>query len=264
MPSEIVHVNITKAAMTELRRRPGGTIVEEISEGILKGVVDPDKTPDTCIVVRRPGSHPDFYRDAEARVDHYRPNAPLVDYYLDLSLYHLRKENDRFKAGFMLGRALHYVQDESFKRVISKYSGELATSPERIIDLCRVTFVGGRKESSIPEEAICIALKRSIELLEKFVKEYRKPVDVHELERKLRMMRLMKIIAFFALSALIGLKLPDILIQHGMPAQLAAFIAVFAIIYIGVVIAAFRSGIYREAMRAGMMIIKPRNYEPAY
>lgn len=257
MPSEMVHINITRAAVLESRNRPSGGILDEIIDGIIEGVVDPDRNPDKMIVHSG-------YVQTKTNVDHSRPNIGLVDYYFNLSLYHLRKGN-KSKAGFMLGRALHYVQDRSFKASSWKYAGELASSPQRILGLCRTAIIGEKKSSSIPEEALCIAFKRSVELLNRFIEEYREPINISELEEKVKRIRTLKAMIWMALSAfaiLLILRLTTVLPEFSM--TLAVFFSFLATIILAAIVAAYQPKTYQKAMRAGLMIIKPANYEPAY
>lgn len=107
MPSWQAHRSIVQAVLQEL------PLPREVFEGVMKGVVDPDKTPDREVKLRIYGNKGVSFREGYAK--HHGSSRRLVEYYLNLSLYYFRRGDPR-RAGFMLGRALHYVQDGSLSR----------------------------------------------------------------------------------------------------------------------------------------------------
>lgn len=269
MPQADVHINITKAAMNRSLGLPS-----ELMDSILEGVLDPDKVPDKWIIGewRTPAaleyvqqgesttsySHRHKYT-IEVPVDHYNVPTRLIEYYFNLSLYHLRR-GDRRKAGLMLGRALHYVQDASFKHFMRKSRGvdesaRLVAVPRDIEALCRYVIVSDKGKYSGAEESLCMAYKRSLDLLNRFVREYQKPVNVHEIKSKIRIIRFVKLCAFIALMML-GLRIIEPLLTI-MP--LHAFIAVVILMmaFIGGIIINIKTKTHYEAMRAGLTILKP-------
>lgn len=129
MPPHIVHKNVTQAVLAEIN-----TFSNRFIDGVLDGVVDPDKNPDW--IVEQDVEDGKWYRKQHP---HHSRCTMIIDYYFDLSLYYLRK-GDEYKAGFMLGRAFHYAQDESFKKqfhdVKEKFMIKLISN-HNIKTLCR-------------------------------------------------------------------------------------------------------------------------------
>lgn len=251
MPSWKVHRNVTEAAIVRL----GVELPRELLRGILEGVVDPDRVPDREVKLR-------LTRRGEVRASmryatHHSPSNAFIWYYFNLSLYHLRR-GDEFKAGFMLGRALHYIQDGALSRrrylVLDVHDREeeeidrLATTSQSIEELCRTVDVSGKRRSSRAAEALCIALRESVNLFNRFADESRKPVDIPRLRRRVRRIRFAKALVIIAST------LPVIVYP---PFAIVTLLIVCATIF-------FRPKTYYEAMKAGLMILKPTGVRTAY
>lgn len=251
MPSWSAHRNITLAALTEL----GRALNEELLEHLLEGVVDPDRVPDGEVRLRLTKSG--WVAASVRHAAHHGYSNELVEYYFNLSLYYLRRSEPR-KAMVMLGRALHYAQDGALARrrylVLDVHDAEeevmnkLAEAPQRVVELCRGTVAERRRRSPRGREALCIALERSKTILRRFMEESSRPVDARTLRRRVLKIRLVKVLA-----ALISLSL----------SLLGPSLAVLAV-FICAVAYAYRPGTYYEAMRAGLMVVKPFGYKPAY
>ncbi|MEM4500946.1 MAG: hypothetical protein QW230_03030 [Thermofilum sp.] len=251
MPSLNVHRSITEAAIAKL----GVELQKEFSSGLLEGVADPDKVPDRELKPRVTARG--RVRTYVGYAKHHGPSRNLVEYYFNLSLYHLRR-GDGFKAGFMLGRALHYVQDGALSRrryfVLDVHDREeevmkeLAKSPQHVEETCRTVNVSGKRGSSRAAEALCIALRESVDLLTRFTKESNKPVDVSELKRRVRRIRLAKALIASASALLTAVS----------PSLTALTLPIICITLL------FRPKTYYEAMRAGLMLLRPIGVKPAY
>lgn len=251
MPSWEVHRNLTKAAISKL----GITLNKEIYNGLFEGIIDPDKVPDKVLwtYITKSGR----VRISTSYTTHHEPFKNLINYYFNLSLYYLRK-GDEFKAGFMLGRALHYIQDGALskKRYFifnihneeEKIMNEYAKNPQYIEILCKNININNKRKSSKAKEAICIAFKKSMDILNHFIEESKKSVNLYELKKTIRKIRIIKalIITIFTLPIIIN---PFF--------NILTFPIICIIIF-------FRPKIYYEAMKAGIIILKPISIEPAY
>ncbi|MCS7099763.1 MAG: hypothetical protein NZ925_05425 [Sulfolobales archaeon] len=238
--------NVTVIALS----RMGPALSRDLVDGVLSGIADPDRVPDRMIYVSARGRGRVVVRECYA--SHHDPERGLVDYYFNLSLYYLRRGDSR-RAGFMLGRALHYVQDGSLSRsryllrdvhkAEEKALRELASTPQKVEEVCREVSVEDRKKSSRAPEALCIALRESVNILESFSRESAKNVDAARLREKVGEFRLVKVLTAAAL-------LLSIPIHQNL---LLAFITILAT----AVVALYRPEVYYEAMRAGLMVVKP-------
>ncbi|MCS7139418.1 MAG: hypothetical protein N3F04_00685 [Candidatus Nezhaarchaeota archaeon] len=247
MPSWRAHRNITKAVLKSL----GPTIPGGVINGIMDGIIDPDKNPDKVFYVTRKGVVKEYL------TPHHAPIKELINYYFELSLYHFRW-GDGYKAGFMLGRALHYVQDGSLTRrrylILDVHEAEEKTIdditmiPQRIEDVCRGVSVEGKKRSSRAIEAVCIALRESKNIVEGFVMETQRIVDVDELRKRVKRIRLAKLLTFLAFA------LPTLVYP----------LFVVVTIMVAIAVMAYKPRTYHEAMKAGIMIVKPFGVITAY
>lgn len=154
---------------------------------------------------------------------------------------------------------LHYVQDWAFTWAALKHAVEPNEPPERILDLCRTTVITDKNVISTTRGALCVALNKSVELLERFIDEYRRPIDINSLDKKVKRVRRMKILTFITALTLIAMTL-SLIIEPARALLLAMVLAFF----LGIFIATHRPKVHYEAMRAGLMIIKPEKYRPAY
>ncbi|MEM0458952.1 MAG: hypothetical protein QXZ31_03715 [Thermofilaceae archaeon] len=251
MPAASAHRVIVEAAIAEL----GAELPKELLSGLLEGIVDPDAVPDREAKLRITSRGRVSTRLGYAK--HHSTSRVLVDYYFNLSLYNLRRGNEH-GAGFMLGRALHYVQDGALSRrrylVLDVHDEEekavnmLAKSAQRVEEVCKAVDVSSRRASSRAEEALCIALRETASLLKRFIEESTRPVNVAELKRRVTKIRLVKALLVLAL-AFFAYTLPQLIA--------VSLLATPAIIF-------YRPKTYYEAMRAGLMVLKPYGTKPAY
>lgn len=258
MPPWKVHNKITMAAIDSLRKELPTGLSRWFLNGIFEGIVDPDKTPDKEFRVSKRRGKTRIYT---AYVAHHYPSRALIEYYFNLSLYYIKRWGYEFEAGFMLGRALHYAQDGAFSKkrylILDVHDREeeimnrLVASSQSIGEFCKTVFVGNKRRSSKAEEAICIGLRESTNLLRRFIEEYNKTFDIPKLIRKIKMIRLTKALILIALilSA----------VMYQLPLM---FFLLFPPIACGIIL--YRPKTYYEAMRAGLMIVRPYGYEPVY
>lgn len=253
VPSHQAHKSITVAALEKL----GYTLSKDLVSGILNGVVDPDRVPDRKVYTYVRSRGRIIVR--EHCVSHHDSNRELIDYYFNLSLYYLRR-GDEYRAGFMLGRALHYVQDGSLSRrryllfdthrSEEKAINNMASTPQKIGEICREVSVENREKSSRALEALCIALKESVKTIESFSGESARNVDAARLREKVREFRLVKVLTTAALLLSIPIH-QNILLS-------------FTTILAAAVVALYRPKTYYEAMRAGLVIVRPYTIKTAY
>lgn len=255
MPSWSAHRGITLAALSELG---GSALSAELVEYLLEGVVDPDRVPDreSRLRLSRRGS----VTASMSYARHHEYQRDLIEYYFNLALYYYRR-GDRKKSMLMLGRSLHYAQDGSLSRkrllVIDVHDAEedvmnrLAENPQRVLDLCREVAVEGKEVSSRGDEAVCIAVEKTKSTLKRFNEELGKAVNVKALEKKVMKIRLLKGLSALALITLA-------LANPFNPLLVGAASIACTIAY------AYKPKTYYEAMRAGLMIVKPLGYKLAH
>lgn len=255
MPSWDVHRGITLAALSMLG---DNKLSEDMVKHLLEGVVDPDRVPDKEPRLRLSRRGNIYASMSYAR--HHGYQRDLVDYYFNLALYYHRRGDGR-KSMLMLGRALHYAQDSSLSRrkllVIDVHEIEedvmnkLANTPQRVLDLCKGVVVDKKEMSSRGDEAVCIALEKTKSMLKRFTEEIGKAIDIRALRNKVIKIRLLKTLLVLALT------IPAFINQFDPMFIGMAFITCIAV-YV------YKPRTYYEAMRAGLMIVKPIGYKPAY
>lgn len=251
MPSWETHKNILDAILKDFIYR----LPKDFVKGLYEGVVDPDRVPDKTEKVRLTKRGRMVFR--EVYVSHHNPPQNLINYYYNLSLYNLRR-GDRYGAGFMLGRALHYIQDSSVGRRkylildvhnnVELLMNRLSKDPRTIEILCSGVKLEKKKKSSSPDEALCIAFRETKKVFEKFVEEALKNVDIDKLKKNVRRIKMAKVLIPLLLYLLVLVNVMFII-----PAFTAMIIAVLYI-----------PKTYYEAMKAGLMIVKPFGIKPVY
>jgi len=260
MPSWRVHRTVLSQALREVSEELGA-LGERFVKGLYKGVVEPDKVSDKAvkIKVRITRSGRVRVRSYRGYAKHHTVDESLIEYYYNLALYHARRRN-AFLSGVALGRAIHYAQDGSVEtkrfpvlnvhdRVEEEIEEAIKSFGGDVWKLCRSTKLG-REASTQGLEALCVAYEKTSRLLKNFFTELAEPVDVKELRRKVRMIRIAKI-------------------------WIAVTVAIVAVATVGVsglviaipiciATALYRPKTYYEAMKAGLMVLKPYSFEPAY
>jgi hypothetical protein len=259
VPSWRVHKVVLSQALHEVSGELG-SLRREFVEGLFRGVVEPDEVPDKAVRSRvrvaRGGVRVYSY---EGYAKHHAVDNALVKYYYNLALYYARREN-QFLSGVALGRAIHYAQDGSIKtrrllvldvhdRVERGVEEAVKSIGRDVWRLCRDVKLS-KEASTQGLEALCIAFRKTCELLKNFHTELAKPVDVKRLRKRVWAIRFTKA-AIATAAILIALAIESILV-----------LALAIIISIG--IAYYRPKTYYEAMKAGLMILKPYSYKPAY
>lgn len=213
MPSLSIHRSVTEAAIARL----GAKLQEKFLNGLIEGLTDPDRVPDIGLKLWVTARGRIRARVGYAK--HHSASRTFVDYYFNLSLYNLRR-GDEHRAGVMLGRALHYVQDEAISRrkhfVLDMHDEEekavnmLAKIPQCVEEVCKAVDVGSRRTSSEAAEALCIAFRESVSLLARFTEESDKPVNTDEFKRRIRRIRRAKALVVF-ISALLTIVFPPLI-----------------------------------------------------
>lgn len=278
MPSLRAHRNITMIALNRLTHN----LPKDMINGILKGVIDPDIVRDKVIKYveckRRRSRRRKRSRSKQSKrkrtcvvsafVSHHNPVEGVIDYYVILSFYYFRR-NDRYNAGFMLGRALHYVQDSSLSKFNlandvdkkEKIINNMFATPKIIEKLCYGNIEDNEKISLLAEKTVCVVLEESIKLLNYFVEEIRKPIDIAKIKKEVMKIRLIKMFSIITILALLFLSVVQITeLTYLILFTILLYTALFAL----PMIILYQPTIYYEAMKAGLMIVKPDSFQPAY
>ena len=113
------HRTLTLRALAQARKL-GITFPEELIQGLLKGVVEPDEKPDfRYVTVVRYRRRRAYTYTIEKRVPHHDVigtvsddvmRNDLIRYYVCLASY-LYRQGQYYDSGRALGRAIHYIQD---------------------------------------------------------------------------------------------------------------------------------------------------------
>jgi len=257
MPSWDIHRLILLQALQDVCREfILDSLGREFLDGLYRGIVEPDKKPDKVVRYRFKGRGRVSVRVGYAK--HHTVDKTLVSYYYHLALYYARKEN-RMLSGLALGRAIHYAQDSSVKtkkylvidihEEVEEELEDLAKNlGEDIQELCRDIELDEKPSKGI--EALCISYEQTIEILKNFFTELRESIDVEEMLKRIWIARILKTITALALAA--------------TPLLLNIYGALFFTIPIAIGVALYRPRIYYEAMKAGIMVLKPYSYETVY
>ena len=255
MPSWRVHRTILSQALREVSGELRA-LGEKFEEGLYRGVVEPDEVPDG-VVKARMGRRRTYFYIGHAK--HHTVDETLINYYYNLALYYARRGRVLL-SGVALGRAIHYAQDGSVKtrrflildehERVEKEIEEALKSFEEGAWKYRRGAESSKKASTQGLEALCIAYEKTSRILKSFLAELTKPVDVEELRKRVQMIRGVKA----------GIAIASILVTLAAGNFLALAIAML----MSIVIALYRPKTYYEAMRAGLMVLKPYGFEPAY
>jgi hypothetical protein len=230
-------------------------------EGLFRGVVEPDEVPDRVVtyVLR-------FGRGGDIRIGkkisyakHHTVDEALVRYYYDLALFYARR-GDMKLSGVALGRAIHYAQDGAVKTrklmvldvhedVEKRISEAIKSLGQEVFKLCRGVELG-KKSSSNALEALCIAYSRTLNILRNFFTELMQRPDIERLRRGVWMWRAGKALAMVAAVM--------------APLVLGSVEALAITLPTAIGLALYTPQTYYQAMRAGIMITKPRGYHTAY
>ncbi|MEM4605297.1 MAG: hypothetical protein QXR68_08155 [Pyrobaculum sp.] len=218
----------------------------ELLRGLLAGVVEPDVARDRERVC---GKRRCYYRDVR---HHGGYLDKLVEYYYNLACFY-KSRGDLYRAGVALGRAMHYLHDDSVKTrkwAIFDVHDEVEKGMEYVSPNCDAVVA---RRSTNPEEAFCLALRRSVELLKRFVEE--PVVDLDTARRLLWRGRWKKASAYLAAW------LPTLLTAVASSAYFPFFF--IASIIATYILLSWTPWEYTVAMRAGLEIFKPDDYETA-
>lgn len=218
---------------------------KDFLDGLFNGIIDPDIKQDKKIIISKK-------RTYEKEITHHDVHNNLIRYYYELSLYYVRR-NKWYFSGLMLGRCLHYIHDSIIKRrkmlIIDAHEeieNELEKLSDMISELCEEKII--KKSSSNPKEIICSAYYMSIDVLRNFFEESSKDIDINLLKEKIRKIRIIKLLILLGFSIMIFYSLVLILLW---------IIAFYLVIE-------YKPNAYHEAMKAGLIIVKPTGYKTAY
>jgi len=242
MPPARAHVAIASAAAAAVG------LPRECAQGLLRGVVEPDEVEDREVVVvtRRGGPYA-----RERRVRHHQTlPRDLIEYYYNLACYY-RAVGDLYNAGRALGRAVHYLQDWSLDarnpRVHDRAEREMSRLASELPELC--SRVRPRR-STDPAEALCAGFRETARLLMRFLSE--PPADPREALREYRRAKAAKWGLGASLAGALALAL---YMQWAAPAAL--------ILVALALLASWTPRGYIRAMRAGLVVVRPRRYRTA-
>jgi hypothetical protein len=187
MPGEDAHRFILDAALhgvPEVRGLGSGFL-----EGLYRGVVEPDKVVDEVEVCSDGMERKACKREPIKDYTDSEYLKELIDYYYVLSIYYYRR-GDPHLSGIALGRALHYVHDNT---LVYTGVGERGVQEERIREiigrgvdigsLCRDADIELGTKSSNLVEPLCAMYKSSIDMLRQFTREISKTLTSEEIER---------------------------------------------------------------------------------
>uniref|UniRef100_A0A7C5XLG4 Uncharacterized protein n=1 Tax=Ignisphaera aggregans TaxID=334771 RepID=A0A7C5XLG4_9CREN len=261
MPSWSIHRLILSQALQDVCREFSlDSLDREFLKGLYRGVVEPDKVPDRVVKYRLRIGRSSRVRVSTGYAKHHTVDKTLISYYYHLALYYARREN-KMLSGLALGRAIHYAQDGAIKTrkyllvdvhdEVEKELEILAKSlREDIQELCRDMKLDKKSSSTQDIEALCISYTQTIELLKNFFIELKQSIDIKKLWKIIWIARILKTITALTLITI--------------PLLLNTYEALFFIIPITIGVALYRPRIYYEAMKTGVMILKPYNYKTVY
>jgi len=230
------------------------TYGKDLVRGLLDGVVDPDRNPDLKLIVRSRRRR-SYVRRVPVR-QHGGVNKALVHYYYCLALYHYRNGND-YMAGRALGRAIHYVQDGVLQRkkwmglvdVHDELESEIEIMVKEGFDFSTCSQV--IKESNKPGEVLCSAYVGTVELLSKFSSEASANVDKEFARSRVRTIKRIKWLSGTLTALAYALAITQ---------ALATVVLTPLVITALISIASLKPRAYWEAMKAGILIVKPSGY----
>uniref|UniRef100_A0A7J3QF04 Uncharacterized protein n=1 Tax=Ignisphaera aggregans TaxID=334771 RepID=A0A7J3QF04_9CREN len=263
MPSWSIHRLVLSQALQDVCRELSlDSLDREFLKSLYRGVVEPDKVPDRVVRYRlRIG------RSSRVKIStrigyakHHTVDKTLISYYYYLALYYARREN-KMLSGLALGRAIHYAQDSAIKTrkymlvdVHNEVEKELEALTKNlrkdIQELCRDLKLDKRSSSTQDIEALCISYTQTIEILKNFFIELKQSIDIKKLWKRIWITRTLKTITALTLIT--------------TPLLLNIYEALVFTIPIAVGIALYRPRLYYEAMKTGIMVLKPYNYKTAY
>jgi len=258
MPSWRVHRRLLSHALRAVSADELKALGGEFMRGVFIGVVEPDEVPDkvtklTVSVSRRGYTK---VRTRKSYVRHHTADTALIEYYYNLALYYARRGRNRL-AGVALGRAIHYAQDSAVRT--KKYLiFNVHDDVEKVMDSVLLATGGSLhslcrnvdKESSADAvEALCIAFKKTLAILTSFFRELSTPVDVEKLRKRVLKIRIAK-----ACVALAGFA-TAVILQSWLVYGLSLIVAI--------ALALYKPRTYIEAMKAGLMVVKPTDLLPA-
>ena len=263
MPSWSIHRLVLSQALQVVCRELGlDGLDREFLKSLYRGVVEPDKVPDRVVKYRlRIG------RSSRVKVStrigyakHHTVDKTLISYYYHLALYYARKEN-KMLSGLALGRAIHYAQDSAIKTrkyllvdIHDKVEKELEALTKKlkedIQELCRDVKLDRKSSSTQDIDALCIGYTQTIEILKNFFTELKQSIDIKKLWKRIWVTRTLKTIVALTLIAI--------------PPLLNIYEALIITIPIAIGVALYRPKLYYEAMKSGIMILKPYSYKTAY
>ncbi len=241
-------------------RRLGITFAEELVQGLLRGIIEPDEKPDfRYITVTRYRRRRVYTCTIERRIPHHDIVGTAIDdvtrgdfirYYVYLASY-LYRRGQYYDSGRALGRAIHYVQDSTIP--YTENHEELENDIERCLKskICNETAI----------KIVNEAYEKTLEIIKLFyeiISTEPSQEHINMLKSRIRKIRTLKI-ALCTVPPLV------ILFLSFMLNTLLIFLLYLLLVepQIVSVVVHWTPKTYWEAFKMGLLRLKLRSYRTA-